>query len=365
MNALNREALWRRLCDAGLAEGDVPAPSASPSPWYVRTMLGVAGWIGALFLLAFVAAGLAFVFESRMASVVVGVACCGAAYFTFLKAGKNDLLSQFALAVSLAGQAMFVYGIADVVGDDSDSAALPMTIALFEAALAVMIPNFIHRVGSTVASMVALGYALNVLGVPGLATGIVAAACAHLWLTESEWLARGAVWRPIGFGLAFALLQFDLVSMLGAADLWYRHSESLPPMWMFWIGPVLVAAALIYVVTRLLERHGVAAGSRTGVTALGASAAVALATLNAPGVASSLLILVLGFSGGNRTLFGVGVAGMLGYLSYFYYSLEATLLTKSAVLVATGLVLIALWACARWLFGPAPVKEPRPETSHA
>lgn len=361
MNAINREALWRRLCDAGLAGGDVPAPSASPSPWYVRTMLGVAGWIGAMFLLGFVGAGLAFVFESDMASLVVGAACCVAAYVIFLKAGKNDLASQFALAVSLAGQVMFVMGISEVVGDDRDSAALPLAIAVFEAALAATIPSFIHRVWSTIASMVALGYALNVLGVPGLGAGIVAAGFAALWLAESQWLAQSAVWRPIGFGLAFALLHFDLVPMLGLPDLWHRRMEGLPPIWMFWIGPVLVAATFIYVVSRLLERHGVAPGSRTGLAALGASVALALATLNAPGVTSSLLVLVLGFAGGNRTLFGVGVAGMLGYLSHFYYSLHATLLMKSAILAGTGLVLIALWAGTRWLFGPAPGKE----TTHA
>jgi hypothetical protein len=365
MNTTDRETLWRQLSDAGLAQGDMPALSASPSPWYVRTMLGVAGWIGALFLLAFVGAGLSFLFDSQSAAVAVGLACCGTAYAIFLKAGKNDLASQFALAVSLAGQVMFVFGIADAVGDGRDSAGLPLAIAVFEGVLALTIPNFVHRVWSTLASMVGLGYALNVLTVPGLATGIVAAGLAYLWLTESQWLPRSAVWRPIGFGLAFALLQFDALAMLGAADLWYGRYESMPPRWIFWIGPVIVAATLIYVVMRLLDRHGAAPGSRTGLAALGASAVIALATLKAPGVAAALLILVLGFSGGNRTLFGVGVLGMLGYLSHFYYSLEATLLMKSAALIVTGLVLIALWAGTRWIFGPAPGKPGKEGVAHA
>jgi hypothetical protein len=351
------------LCDAGLADGDVPAPSAPRSPWYVRAMLGVAGWIGALFLLAFVGAGLAFVFDSEMASLIAGAACCGAAYAIFRAAPRNDLASQFALAVSLAGQVMFVFGIYEAVGHGRDNAALPLTIAVFEAVLAATIPSFIHRVWSTVASMVALGYALSLLGWPGLATGFVAAGFAVLWLTEPQWLARGDLWRPVGFGLAFSLLQFELMPLMGSEYLLMGYRVTLSSLWVLWIGPVLVAAAFIYAISRLLERHGVTPNSRTGMAVLVASVAVALATLKAPGVTASLLILVLGFAGGNRTLFGVGVVGLLGYLSHFYYSLHMTLLMKSAALFGTGLMLIALWAGTRWLFGPAPAKER--EATHA
>jgi uncharacterized membrane protein len=41
---------------------------------------------------------------------------------------------------------------------------------------------------------------------------------------------------------------------------------------------------------------------------------------------------------------------LLSYLSYFYYSLQMTLLMKSLALAATGVVLIGLWAGMRALF---------------
>ena len=50
------QQLWQQLQQQGLVTGDMPPLSNVNSPWYVRVMLGVAGWIGALFLLGFVGA---------------------------------------------------------------------------------------------------------------------------------------------------------------------------------------------------------------------------------------------------------------------------------------------------------------------
>ena len=76
MTAASRAELWQRLTDAGLANGPLPERSGSVSPWFVRAMLGIAGWIGALFLLGFVGVGLAFVFRNEAAALFVGALCC-------------------------------------------------------------------------------------------------------------------------------------------------------------------------------------------------------------------------------------------------------------------------------------------------
>src|SRR5262245_53549352 len=116
----NRDVLWQQLSEAGLVQGDLPARVESPSPWFIRLMLGVAGWIGALFILGFVGAGLAFVFRNEAAALVVGLLCCAAAYAIFLSARRSELATQFGLAVSLAGQMMVIYGIHEgIVGSES------------------------------------------------------------------------------------------------------------------------------------------------------------------------------------------------------------------------------------------------------
>jgi uncharacterized membrane protein len=155
------------------------------------------------------------------------------------------------------------------------------------------------------------------------------------------------LWRPVGYGLVFALLlpYWAMFGQLLAPD---RVAILIPGIQ--WLRPIVTAGLLVFVVYRILTTDG-SASSRVQSAALAAAGIIALVTLRAPGVASSLIILLVGFAGGNRALTGLGIAGMLGYLSYFYYSLQATLLTKSMVLVATGLVLIGFWAAMRYLLG--------------
>ncbi|MDO9066939.1 MAG: DUF4401 domain-containing protein, partial [Deltaproteobacteria bacterium] len=105
MNSTVRKDLWERLRKNGLVEGD--APSVTSTPWYVRVMLGIAGWIGALFILGFVGAGFAMVMRSSGAAIVAGIICCGVAYAIFRMSSKGDFASQFGLATGLVGQVLF------------------------------------------------------------------------------------------------------------------------------------------------------------------------------------------------------------------------------------------------------------------
>jgi uncharacterized protein DUF4401 len=64
MSASDRTALWGRLDAAGLVEGNAPSAAADAVPWYVRAMVGIAGWIAACFLLAFIGGAIAFAFRT-------------------------------------------------------------------------------------------------------------------------------------------------------------------------------------------------------------------------------------------------------------------------------------------------------------
>jgi hypothetical protein len=346
------QQVWDRLRAAGVVDGDAPPPLAHSSPWYVRAMLGIAGWIGALFLLGFVGAGLAFVFQSASAAAVVGLVAVGGAFLIFHVGGRNDVVSQFGLATSFAGQVLIGVAVADAVGEGGirQGSSFFFVMAVFEALLAVALNNFVHRVWSTFAACVALGLAMRALGLFGVVPGVVAIALTVLWLSEHQWAARGSFWRAIGFGLAFAVIQPDYWSL--SQWLFESRSELLvePPFWLLWMKPALVSAALFYAVHQLLDRHHEGPGGTTWNAAMAAAGLIAVATLNAPGITSSLLLVLLGFATGNRTLFGVGVVALLSYLSYFYYSLQATLLMKSVALGLTGIALLILWGVMRWLF---------------
>lgn len=212
MSALTREALWSRLSQEGLVSGDIPAAAEPQSPWAVRLMLGVAGWLGACFLLGFAGTTFAFLFREADAALPAGAICCLAAYPIFRAAPRKDFVAQFGFAVSLAGQALVLFELSQHSGDPWMLTIPPFTyllMAAVEAALAFAAPNYVHRVFTILAANICFSIATVSLGISGLATAVAAVGIALLWLDPLRMAKRPSLWEPLGYGFAIALLLQD------------------------------------------------------------------------------------------------------------------------------------------------------------
>lgn len=200
MNPSSARDLWSKLAAAGLTAGDMPEAGEAHTPWYVRVMLGIAGLIAAGFLLGFVGVGLAFIINNKTASFAVGLMVITAAYAMFRVAPRNDFTSMFALAVSLAGQALVISGVFGFFQTGMASGLPWAAVAAIEAVLAVAMPNFIHRAASAYAAGLAFTYACGAYGANVAAAGVVAAAVAFVWLNETRLAKYHAMVTPIGYG---------------------------------------------------------------------------------------------------------------------------------------------------------------------
>lgn len=319
MSNADSMALWTQLKQAGFVEGELPIESDVTTPWYVRTMLGFAGWIGAVFLLGFVGVGFAFVVKSVIAALIVGALLCGAAVFIFRINPNSDFASQFAFAMSLAGQVLILVGL--FRGFPSQINTITLLMVFVQAILFFLLPSFLHRVWAATTGIVAAVMLLNSFGLYAYTQGLLIAAFSWVWLNEFNFAQRGSLIRALGYGCALASI---LSSQLN-----------------FWIGAALIGVTLIFVVVKLLAREGVAATSRPGGAALAAATLIALLSFKAPGIGLTLIILLVGYAHGNRVLAGLGIFSMLAYLSHYYYILDISLLQKSMLLMGSGIILLA------------------------
>lgn len=349
MNAMSREGIWTQLRQQGLVDGELPAHGEARSPWFVRVMLGFAGWIGAWFLLGFVAIGLVAVVKSPTASWLVGAGACAAVAMLYRASRNGDFTSQFGLAVSLAGQALMVYGLTEWVGRSFTAVALG--VAAQQALLFILLPNFVHRVWTAWTGAYAASFAMANVGLQALAPAAVTAGFVLVWLREFDHPARGALIRAGGYGLALAAVQTAVMH----GGLWYAWLAAMsgrtPPSGsaLAWAGAVAAGLVLVWSVLLLLRREQLAVDSGPGKVALTAAVVLALASIKAPGVGPAVAILVVGYANGNRVLAGLGIAALIGYLSHYYYALHATLLEKSVLMAFAGIGLLAArLALHRW-----------------
>jgi Domain of unknown function (DUF4401) len=359
MSSSDRVVLWDGLRASGLVDGDLPSTPDDGAPWYVRAMIGIAGWIAACFLLAFIGAGLAFAFSTGTAAQVIGIALCAVAIALLRALGTREFVAQFALALSLAGQVLVVGGLFTVLRHQDW--VVYAAIAAFEIALALAAPNAVHRTWSALAAAMALLFALVTMHLSFLFPALLAAAFVAIELNEATLSPYAGLWQPVGAGLALGLLL--LVPATIAFDLLqgeFGRAKALRDMSAAWRGSALAAMVLVGAVAVLLARNGVRLGGRSGLATLGACVAFAAAAWQVPGVIAALIVVVVAFATGRRALMGLGLVALAATLFHYYYSLDATLLAKSVSLLASGAVLLAArFAARRWLAAQSS------EASHA
>jgi uncharacterized membrane protein len=155
---------------------------------------------------------------------------------------------------------------------------------------------------------------------------------------------RGKLWRPIGYGLALALVQNEVLHFFSRdiLELW-NHAET---GWLMRhaaiISTSLATLTFLWVVKRLLDREKILLSNPVAQVAIVAALLLGMLSFVAQGMATALLILLLGFATGNRVLMGLGLIALGGFISHYYYQLNNTLLFKSLVLALSGTVLLAV-----------------------
>lgn len=342
-------SLWQTLQTAGLVQGDQPPQATPDSPWFVKVLLGFSGWFAALFVLGFLGAGFMVVFRHSGTAFVLGVVLIGVAY-VILRIPRNEFLSQLALAISLAGQALLVFAIYD----DYEPHAYIIwgLIALMQLPLAIFMPNFIHRVLSTLFACFAMHMFLILVGASYVFSGILLFIAAWLWLNEFRYPRYMQVMRAIGYGIVLAVIPLK-GSLLFQHDLrWIWYSSGKPPeLWLQpWMGEVLAAVVTVYAVWQILQRYGQVLSNKASVLIMAGVLVFSVVSMEAHGVTVGIVIILLGFYGSNRVLLGLGIIALLLYVSSYYYLMEATLLYKSGVLLLIGMLLLAMHWVLRYVF---------------
>lgn len=330
-----REVLSPSVHERAHTELQARRESITPTPWFIRVLIGAGAWLASLFLLVFVA--LALELSNEMAALVMGLLLTGCAIgLRFMDSGL--FFSQAALAIGLAGQGLFAFGLFG----KSDGALSALLFAVFEAIVFVLYPDLIQRFLSVCAASFSLLYALrDAIALEAASLGLVVlAGLAHaLVLRQAEFQARRwAPWvTPAIFGLITTVMGL-LLAGVGEEELFGRGEQTVLRI----VVTTGLAAVTMYSAWRVLEESHRAPGGAPGVTLFGALALLSLLTYRTPGVIAAVGVLLLGFHRRSVVLLGMAVVFILAFGVNYYYSLQLTLLAKSLALLGGGLAMLGL-----------------------
>ncbi len=351
---MNREELALRLREEGLLAPDAALPepaTAARSPWYTRVMLGFAGWLAGVFLVGFFAGTFVLLFKDAVGMLVLAASLIGAAVVIDRKGRGGEVIGQLALALGMAGQAFFVFGLAQLIPGRRDEMFVPWAFAGLQVFLFLAMRSYLHRCISAILGAAAIHYALGKVGLSSAAASVLALACAGIWAREPRWRIRpeAEAYSALGWGLSLALVAWSLPDLLPGV---LGRKGSRP------LEAAGYAMGLLAYVAAVTEGRTL----RTRAGAIVGALLLAAAAYRAPGISAAVLVLLAGLGTGQRALAAVGIAGMLGYLGVYYYQIDQTLLTKSATLAAAGAVLLVARGVMAVVVGaPSPRPSPKGE----
>ncbi|PTT54987.1 DUF4401 domain-containing protein [Aeromonas sp. HMWF014] len=332
---------WQRLQQANLVEGD--APHDTRPHWSSRFLLGMVGWIAALFLLFFLFMSFSQLTRDANSALMMGVVLMAIAYslnrFAQRNATSSDLVDQFVLALALAADAWLLYGLIDQL--DPHSAPLWLGLALLSLAIAALFEHWLIRLFHSFAAAILLTLGLACLGLQLLALPLVMAAITLCWLQAERQPVHHQCYESLTLGLALSLLVLGRLHQPlwdGGANMLDELGHSRLPLWL---NPLLCAALLLGVMVRLKLPL------RYGLPLVLISALI-------PGMGAGTLVLVLGFYAGSMGLMTLAGLLLLGFGSLYYYDLGLTLMTKSWLLLGSGALLLGTRQLLKVLNGRTP-----------
>ena len=314
---------WQRLLAASLVEGE--APLDEQPHWSSRFLLGIVGWLAALFLLFFLFMAFEGVIREANHALAMGAILMAAALGLNRKASRSDLWDQFVLALALAADAWLLYGLIDRV--DLHSAILWLGLCALSLGIAALFEHWLIRLFHSFAAAILLTLGLACLGLQLLALPLVMAALTACWLLAERQPSRHQLYESLTLGLALSLLVLGRLHHPlwdGGASMLDELGHSRLPLW---INPLLCAALLLGVMVRLK-------------LPLLYGLPLVLISAIIPGMGAGALVLVLGFYAGSLGLMTLAGLLLLGFGSLYYYDLGLTLMTKSWLLLGSGALLL-------------------------
>jgi uncharacterized membrane-anchored protein len=344
--------LWNKLKNQKLVKQDNPPPTPSHSTWYIRILLGFAGWISACFMFALAGLTLSsFLFNDGNASALfIGIGCCAFAYVNFKAKITRDFTAQLALAFNLCGQFLIGVGIWNLLdnhySDPKDT--LYLLLLLSQLILMFIMPSFSSRVLSSLFSSIALFLYLTEVGAQAVFQPFILLLFILVWSNDLSWKNKKDLWEPIGYGLVIALLYFS--SDYFYHDLLGIFSDnpilSLTTIkYLMLLGYIVTASSFILLLNSIRSEYKLALLGTSALKLYAIALLLMLTSYFVQGASVGLALLIIGFLKQRRLILAVGVLSLISFLSWYYYLLDLTLLYKSLVLIGLGLLFgaITLW----------------------
>ena len=334
--------------------------AAAPSPWFISLLFGFSGVFASLFFIGFLTLILdnTGLLDSTLALFIIGgiLSVIGGFLFYNARIRHSPFWNSLAFAITLAGQGYIAYAL---LASEIAEPLNIMLLLLVQLLMTVAIPNFIYRLLSATLALSCLFYLLNYYHLSEISLGLLAliTSVTHLQrytlaaFIPTKWRMNALeITNAIGYASAYVLLSVSVYFIAAEYGNSFANFNSLDSYgeafsYNYYLAQGLLTLASLYAAYLILKRYQVKLRSTAGLLISAAIVLLGIMSIYVSGLLATSLIIIIATANSQRVLLGLGVIASVGYIFWYYYQLDTSLLVKSASMLVIGIALLLL----RWL----------------
>ena len=301
----------------------------------VKILSVFGGIMGSLAFVVFLA--ITGLYESGVGLSVLGIICIATAIGINKKYDKI-IIDTISVSFFIIGFILLGFGLNQLDVDNNTICALFVIIAL---ASIVIIQNYILAFISTLivsGSILTLILSNNHEDLIHIYVSALALILTYWFLKEAKIITTNKtlskLYNPIRIGLTFSFIA-------GFAFLGMRWLHWFSPN-CIWLSSIIIILAIMYLLSGLFDVLNITKKWHKAVIYIFTVLAL-LPTVFSPAISGAILLLLLSFLINYKTGFVLGFMAFIYFISQYYYDLNFTLLTKSLLLLASGVLFLVLY----------------------
>ena len=336
------------------------AQSEARSPWFISLFFGMSGILASLFFIGFLTLILdnTGLLDSTLAVFIIGgiLSVIGGFLFYNARIRHSPFWNSLAFAITLAGQGYIAYAL---LASEIAEPLNIMLLLLVQLLMTVAIPNFIYRLLSATLALSCLFYLLNYYHLSEVSLGLLAliTSVTHLQrytlaaFIPTKWRMNALeIMSAIGYASAYVLLSVSVYFIAAEYGNSFANFNSLDSYgeafsYNYYLAQGLLTLASLYAAYLILKRYHIKLLSAAGLLISAAIVLLGIMSIYVSGLLATSLIIIIATANSQRVLLGLGVIASVGYIFWYYYQLDTSLLVKSVSLFVIGIALLLL----RWL----------------
>lgn len=333
------------------------AQSEARSPWFISLLFGMSGILASLFFIGFLTLLLdnTGLLDSTLAVFIIGgiLSVIGGFLFYNARIRHSPFWNSLAFAITLAGQGYIAYALL------ASEITEPLNIGLLllvQLLMTVVIANFIYRLLSATLALSCLFYLLNYYHLSEVSLGLLALiiSVTHLQryrlaaFIPTKWRMNALeITNAIGYASAYVLLSVSVYFIAAEYGNSFDSLDSYGEVFSYnyYLAQGLLTLASLYAAYLILKRYHIKLLSAAGLLISAAIILLGIMSIYVSGLLATSLIIIIATANSQRVLLGLGIIALVGYIFWYYYQLDTSLLVKSASMLVIGIALLLL----RWL----------------